>query len=1545
MTRLYKVIRTIIVSVLAVVILVPAMLYLVLSLPSVQKHICHIGERELTQLLGANVSIGSVNISPFNKLAANDVTVEVAPGDTALRVKRLGAGIMLGKLIFDGRVVISFAELIGVDARLSRDSSSAPLNIQPIIDRLNPPKDDDNPTFYDLRINNIVIRQGAVSYDVINAERKPGRTLDFNHLRVYDIKADILLPRIKNDDYSVDLKRLALAERSGLRIESLKGKFLVSDLGIKVDDFALVMPSSELRLGELSVQYDGWQDLKSRLLGIPFNLSILEGSHISPKDFSPLVPALAPLDMPVSIYADIDGPVDSIVVNRFMLNAADNSLKANIVGGVAGLPRVDSLTIDFPVFDVTAYGSDVLDLASAFKPLSPKLAEIILNIGNFNMRGAFNGYPGYAAFDGTAATSLGTLDINADYEHLDEHGSPCVNAEVVTENFSLGELIGKRDIGTIGLNVKAHADFTKKGVSGTLDGVIGRFIYKGYTYDDVEMSLSLDDKLLGGTLISRDENIDMQIAGSMDFVKDNYSCDLHADINRLNPHALNLTPAYDGYNLSCVVTASLNGADVESMDGDINLRDFSFVNESDNGIRLSDFALEASGSTSPQFIDIKSDVIDGRIEGHYRFKDIVPVGRGIMRNVFPVFFAEETTKSTKRTKSRKSKKEEPASLDMRLNLELKENETTAEWLNFFRSPVRILHPVTVSGMIDSRDTTITLDIDAPYLMQKDKFIDNTALRVDVRGREHDADLYFTTLYPTKKGNASITLEGSAHEDRADVALNWSIDRSRLFKGAVELSSLFTRDEEGGLVTDIAINPSEMVFNDTIWSVHPSSINVHDKYVAVNGFDVSRDKQYIKIDGVASDNDDDEVCLQLLDVNLDYIFETLDIGNAMFGGIATGKFYASNLFSKEPHLRTPGLHVERISYNQAMLGNADIVSEWDNATRGVAIKAEIKQPNGRSSYIDGAIFPLNDSLDFHFSADKIDVRFMRPFMEAFTSDVSGYASGKARLYGTFKYIDMVGEVYAEDLKLKLDFVNTYYSCTDSIHLTPGRIDFHDVVLKDIFGNKAQLNGWVTHECFKKPRFEFRVTDARNFLCFDVTERISPDWFGRIFCNGGAFVKGIPGFIDINVNISTAPNSTFTFVLSDTEAAGEYTFLTFRDRAELDGDIKYAGEDPRIAAVKRLKDRLSKRNDEEEQATVYRMNLQVAANPDGEMILVMDPIGGDRMRARGNGNLRIEYESANDEMKMFGSYALTQGSYNFTLQDIIIKDFTIKPGSSIASHGDPLAATLDIQAVYSVNANLSDLDESFLQDKDLNRTNVPVHALLKVSGDMQQPDISFDLEFPTLTQDTYRKVRSIVSTEDMMNRQIIYLLALNRFYTPDYMGATTKGNELVSVASSTISSQLSSMLGQLSDNWSIAPNFRSDKGDFSDMEVDLALSSYLLNNRLLFNGNFGYRDKALNNNSFIGDFDIEYLLNKSGNIRLKAYNRYNDQNYYVKSALTTQGVGIMFKRDFDNIFSFLRRLKKKNNDKDDDKKESENEKNRKLLEREEVTDTLLMIVPRQ
>ena len=236
---------------------------------------------------------------------------------------------------------------------------------------------------------------------------------------------------------------------------------------------------------------------------------------------------------------------------------------------------------------------------------------------------------------------------------------------------------------------------------------------------------------------------------------------------------------------------------------------------------------------------------------------------------------------------------------------------------------------------------------------------------------------------------------------------------------------------------------------------------------------------------------------------------------------------------------------------------------------------------------------------------------------------------------------------------------------------------------------------------------------------------------------------------------------------------------------------------------------------------------------------------------------------------------------------------------------------------MNTNLSDLDKSFSTDRDLNRTNVPVDAVLSVEGNMENPDITFDIELPTLTQDVERKVKSIISTDDMMNRQIIYLLALNRFYTPEYMGNTGNGGELAAVASSTISSQLSNMLGQLTDKFSVAPSFRSDKGDFSDLEVDVALSSRLLNNRLLINGNFGYRDRSTSSTTFVGDFDVEYLLSKNGNLRLKAYNHFNDQNYYLREALTTQGLGVVYRRDFDDWFTFLKRKSARK------KKESNNE----------------------
>lgn len=707
-----------------------------------------------------------------------------------------------------------------------------------------------------------------------------------------------------------------------------------------------------------------------------------------------------------------------------------------------------------------------------------------------------------------------------------------------------------------------------------------------------------------------------------------------------------------------------------------------------------------------------------------------------------------------------------------------------------------------------------------------------------------------------------------------------------------------------------VNPSTFEVNDTIWHVNRSRLQWDGHRISVDSLLVNQGMQFALIDGVASPSADDYMYVDLSGIDLDYVFETLAINYVTFGGKATGRLQGSALLSSAPILYTDGLNVKALTYNHSLLGDALIKSNFDTRTKAVHIDADIAEKQRHVAKVLGDIYVARDSLSIGIAADSVNVAFLQPFMMAFSSDVEGRASGNVKLFGTFKDIDLVGRVHADSLRMKVDITNVWYSACDSVIIDPGVIHLDNITLRDRDGHTALLNGEVRHRYFHEPTFDFKITKANNLLVYDTNQAMGERWWGTIYGNGSGTIHGVPGYINIVVDMNSAPGSTFTFALDDREEAVDYQFITFTDKrkeaeeARLQETLAPAPEEPEF--LKRF--RRAAEQQTQGRPTRYDMDLRMRATPDAKVCIIMDPVAGDKIDATGSGALRMTYNSEN-ELNLYGTYTLDQGLYNFTLQDLIVRDFKIRQGSKITFDGDPLAATLNLTAVYKVNTSLTELDKSFATDRELNRTNVPVEALLKVDGDMRSPEITFDLDFPTLSNDVASKVRSIISTSDMMNRQIIYLLALNRFYTPDYMNNDASGGELSSLASTTLSTQLGQMLGTLAPGWSFSPYFRTEKGDFSDMEVDLALSSALFNNRLLLNGNFGYRDKATSNTTFVGDFDIEYLLNRSGTLRLKAYNHFNDQSYYLRSALTTQGLGILYKRDFNRFLPGLFRKKKK------------------------------------
>lgn len=1494
---LYKVARGILFTVILLIAVVYLVLYILVSVPSFQDYVKEMAEKEASSFLGSDVEIGSLSIYPFNEVVINDLVVFDKDGKRCLYVETVGAGIHLWRLLNNRKIELTYAEIIGLDADIYQIEERAPLNINFIIDAFKPKEKNRPSAKFDLNLKNVVLRRCAASFNKEWIPLSEDRLkTDFNHLRLTDLKADINLPRISNDDFVIDLRRLSFNLSGGLDVQTIAFKAHVTSRSLSVENMVVKLPDTEIRPSDVVLRFDGLNRIADALK-TGDNRLVFVDNQVTLSDFSWLVPDLHRYPVPFRLSADLSGNLGEIFMNDFSFDSGNGDLMVRITGSVDNLIDKEKMSVRLENLNVKASAPTVAEVLSKFPKVSPKVSEILKKCGDIRLSADGDAIPSEGRYiaDCNIATSIGEIDVIAKTIGL-KKGSGSFFGELSSNGVNLGILTGDSRFGKVNSDVSFSGKFRGKDVDGDLNAYVAGFEYGGVYYEGLTAEASKDGKEIKGHVTVDNDIANARIDADGHVEGEDSWLILNARIDRFRPYLLGLLPGYKDYEFTAMVNALIEGDNPDNVTGELRINDLAFYAENKSSIKLDRLMLKAEQEDVARTVTLRSDWIDGVIKGDFKVKEIPLEVMAMVSSAIPSLVSVPD-------------KEEEFTSDVEFSLLVKANNNLPE---FFNLPFRYLVDIPVKGAIDGTGRSAYLDIDVPFIQQgKSKLVRNTRLNVRLDGDSGAAYINATTMFPAKKGDVVLSLGLLGQSDNVFADVEWETPSNSSFNGKLSLGAEIRKDEFSGKPEiSIDINPSAFDFGSAHWNIDRSSVAYDDGILDVKGLKIWHDGQFVEIEGRASASPLDSVAVRLADINVDYIFDTLNINYVTFGGTATGDVTAWGALGKEPRASTDNLSIKSLSYNGAVLGDGELRSHWDNEQKMVAISADITGKENNLTRMDGGIWVTRDSLSFSIDANRVPVGFLGPFMNAFSSDVKGHASGYAKLFGTFSDIDLVGRVLADSVAIKLDYTNVYYHGTDSVYLKPGRIEIPSFRLYDKFGNSAILSGELTHRYFHDPRFTFRISDVRNMLCYDTNQKINPDWYGTFYGNGGAVVRGWPGAVSVSVDMTAVGNSNFTFVLNDTQAAEDYRFLTFSDRR------KEEAEKLRTDTISSILASFQKKIDNQNNTpSKFMIDIRGSVSPSTLMTLVMDPVAGDKITARGNGNIQVDYDSESDEMQMFGKYTLEEGVYNFSLQDLILRDFSIRQGSSISFNGDPLNAGLDITASYRVNTNLSDLDKSFSTDRDLARTNVPVDAMLMVEGEMQHPDITFDIELPTLTQDVERKVKSIVSTDDMMSRQIIYLLALNRFYTPEYMGSTSNGGELAAVASSTLSSQLSNMLGQLTDKFTVAPSFRSDKGDFSDIEVDVALSSRLLNNRLLINGNFGYRDKSTSQTTFVGDFDIEYLLNRSGNLRLKAYNHFNDQNYYLRQALTTQGLGVIYRKDFDNPFTFLKRWKKKRKDDSD------------------------------
>ena len=297
------------------------------------------------------------------------------------------------------------------------------------------------------------------------------------------------------------------------------------------------------------------------------------------------------------------------------------------------------------------------------------------------------------------------------------------------------------------------------------------------------------------------------------------------------------------------------------------------------------------------------------------------------------------------------------------------------------------------------------------------------------------------------------------------------------------------------------------------------------------------------------------------------------------------------------------------------------------------------------------------------------------------------------------------------------------------------------------------------------------------------------------------------------------------------------------------------------------------------------------------LVLGERNGDLIQGRGTGALQLAYDTETGDVSLLGSYDIDQGTMSYTVANMIRKEFTVGEGSTIVFSGDATNPQLNVTAKYKVTANLRDLFGEEAEQLATSRSNIPVLTCLHMSGTLNNPILSFSLEFPMSDQNIQQQVRQVINTDEMLMRQVIYLLVFGRFFTPDYMtnAQTATLNSTYSLLSSTVTSQINAWLSKLTDMLTLGVAIRTDgEGSNASQEYEAQFQLQPVD-RLVINGNVGYRYNDISNQPFFGDLDVEVLLTEDGQWRIKGYTHTVDK-YSLRQASTIQGVGFMWKKDF-------------------------------------------------
>lgn len=1467
--NLTKHIRRIFMYILFVLLLLSCLVYSITSIPTVQTYVAHKLANYLAKELKTDVRVGSVEIEFPNSAILREVLINDLHHDTLIYASEATLNY-IGFFEKDNRVQFSKLKVRNGRLKLKQYKNETDLNIDFFVDFIDPPTKIIHPPGYvyqTIASKRLSLENVYFSYLY---EKDTLHTAIFNSSDIHfkNIYADVENFKVLRDTVSFHCNSLSTTEKCGLKIRKLDADVRVSPAFVTFDDFKLKTAYSDMK-GDFKLKTNDYKDYNNFEELVYMN-GRFDASTFDMRDAAYFNEMVEGWNIKLALTGELKGTEANLKGKNLDIQFGEHStFKGNV--SMKGLPNWENTFTFLEVDELITNNADIEKIQSY--PFNTgemiDLPREFEKLGNIQISGTFTGFESDFVANAHINTDIGDLETDLEMKTNDTNQMAYYKGNLMTHEFDLGKYYSMQEyVGKISLNVDIDGHGLKQtNVNTDILGNVSSLNLNDYAYQNIHVDGNFSKDVFDGSFLINDPNAKLDFVGLINLKNELPQFTFKSNIEYANLANLGIAPSNKTSTLSTQLDVDITGDDIDNLIGNLYASNTIYT-EDITAYQINQLNFESSSTASGKKISLKSDFADGYIQGKYT---LMKIGKAFKKLVVTYIPSIETTK-----KIRESICDDSFNEHFDFDFTFLNSQPLTK--NFLKQ-VEIMPNTKLKGHFYADVNDFTFSCSAREM----KLFSYPFHKLSIKATPSTTYGYTLDMnadYIELSDSSSIekfSLNNTLNHDSLNTWLQWKNNSKVNNSGNINILTSFQT-----LSTRIKILQNSLVVQDSLLRINPENELVIDSSgMKFYNMVFAHGNQSITLNS-ESHTDADELNFTFKNFAMNWFNPLYKDDGLSFNGLLNGNGVFG--FSNDNLIFTATASLSAFEVNHELLGDGSLVCVYNDEKESVGINGKFLKNDYVVLSCRGFFYPnkTKDNLDLEINLDKLSLKYAETYTEGIFSNLSGYVSGDLVLKGSSEEPVLEGKLDFQKSYFKIDYLNTAYSFNGSAIFSKNKIAFKDLLFTDVKGNKGRSNGVFTHYYFDDLKYDINI-DATKMMCLNTSPSQNSLFYGKAFASGNVRVKGDLNSVFFDIAARSEKGTFFVIPLYGAEEIAENNFITFVNH---DSTKKVITKKTNLTGIE--------------------MHFELELTDDADIQMMFDPKVGDAITGSGYGNIKMDIDTKGD-FTMFGAYTIHQGNYLFTLQNVINRKFTIENGGTIQWTGNPFDADININAVYSLKTTLPQTYQI-----NQNKNNYRVDCKLLLTEKLMKPNIKFEISLPTADQTTRDNLYSVInaSNEAELNKQVFSLLMLGSFFP---------GEETNSVASATAKSNSSELLSNQMNNW-LAQTFKgmnlnlkySSASELTNREIAIAASKQLFNNRLSIDGTFGYSGVnsttySQNPSTIIGDVNIDYKVTQDGKLRMRAFNRSNDYTNLLNTSPYIQGVGIIYREDFDKFSELRTRFK--------------------------------------